>query len=81
MAGACHKHDYNFGFMLRRNRDRLTKPSPPFRHAMKLETFPTITSFLELLRFETHSLPALARCFPRSFALVTRTASRSRQLP
>jgi len=30
---------------------------------------------------ETRSLPALARCYPRSFTLITRTAPCLRQLP
>jgi hypothetical protein len=36
---------------------------------------------LPVERIETRSLPALARCFPRSFTLITRTAPCLRQLP
>jgi len=31
--------------------------------------------------FETRALPTLPRCYRRSFTLITRTASCSRQLP
>jgi hypothetical protein len=54
--------------MLRRNRDRFNQTFAAFSSRDEVRNFSTITSFLELLGFETHSLPALARCFPRSFA-------------
>ena len=34
-----------------------------------------------LAQVETRSLPTLTHCFPRSFTLITRTASCLRQLP
>ena len=53
----------------------------PFSEALVMLTFRRRQSSGLLLWFETRSLPALTRSYPRHFTLITRTAPCLRQLP
>jgi hypothetical protein len=47
----------------------------------ELGTCSLVVGIALVVLIETHSSPTLVRCYPRSFTLITRTASCSRQLP